>query len=174
MARFMALFGATCSYCSIHLDLNMSWNHNASTVDHIVCRSSGGTDEMSNLTVCCRACNSLKTHIDVDVWRASRGYALTPIKTFADLLASDTARVKYKRITVAVQFPEETLDRVWAWIKAHPHGSQILNKSEAIRKLVEAAFDSGAADKMLTSAEPRRLGRRNRISSPLTQRIGHE
>ena len=42
--------GYTCHYC--HRDAN--------SVDHVVPRSHGGTDDLDNLVACCSSCNSSK------------------------------------------------------------------------------------------------------------------
>ena len=42
--------GYRCRYCG----------QPASTVDHIIPKAHGGTDDRSNLVACCRSCNSVK------------------------------------------------------------------------------------------------------------------
>ena len=47
-----------CQYCKINLLQSFSVYFSA-TVDHIVARSAGGTDNLENLACCCPACNSM-------------------------------------------------------------------------------------------------------------------
>ena len=42
--------GYTCAYCQ----------RDANSVDHVVPRSHGGTDDLDNLVACCSSCNSSK------------------------------------------------------------------------------------------------------------------
>ncbi len=49
-----------CQYCGISLLQNISLYFSA-TVDHIVSKVVGGTDDIENLVCSCRACNSMLT-----------------------------------------------------------------------------------------------------------------
>ena len=49
-ARVLQRDAHTCGYCG----------REATTVDHIVARKNGGTDDEANLIACCRSCNSAK------------------------------------------------------------------------------------------------------------------
>lgn len=40
----------------------------ASSVEHIVCRSNGGTDDIKNLEIACKRCNQLRGNIPHDVF----------------------------------------------------------------------------------------------------------
>lgn len=49
-ARVLARDAHTCGYCG----------RDATSVDHIIAKANGGTDDESNLISCCRKCNSFK------------------------------------------------------------------------------------------------------------------
>lgn len=49
-ARVLARDAHTCGYCG----------QAATTVDHIIAKANGGTDDESNLISCCRSCNASK------------------------------------------------------------------------------------------------------------------
>lgn len=49
-ARILHRDAHTCGYCG----------REATTVDHIIARANGGTDEDANLIACCTPCNSSK------------------------------------------------------------------------------------------------------------------
>ena len=49
-ARVLARDAHTCGYCG----------REATTVDHIIAKVNGGTDDESNLISCCKTCNSTK------------------------------------------------------------------------------------------------------------------
>lgn len=49
----------SCSYCGVAL-IESKVANNAATVDHLVPRSAGGTDDVYNLVACCRVCNAKK------------------------------------------------------------------------------------------------------------------
>ncbi len=55
--------GGSCLYCL--KDLHHSDPRDV-TVDHIIPRSSGGTDDPRNLCSCCRSCNSRKQDLPLD------------------------------------------------------------------------------------------------------------
>jgi hypothetical protein len=54
-----------CCYCGCRSEL---------TLDHLIPRIKGGTDEADNLVLACRRCNSSKQGRDLLVWAASRGF----------------------------------------------------------------------------------------------------
>lgn len=57
-----------CAYCGIELyDDDMSAL--GMTIDHLTPKSRGGTDELANLVVCCRSCNSTKGVKTLDEFR---------------------------------------------------------------------------------------------------------
>lgn len=43
------------------------------TIDHVIPRAKGGTDDMSNLVLACSQCNSDKHVKPLDVWNEMRG-----------------------------------------------------------------------------------------------------
>jgi len=49
-----------CQYCGLDLVANFS-TFNAAAVDHIIAKSSGGTDKPENLILCCTGCNGMLT-----------------------------------------------------------------------------------------------------------------
>lgn len=49
-----------CPYCSITLNYENKRTPNGAWVDHVTPYSKGGTNEQSNLVVCCRTCNISK------------------------------------------------------------------------------------------------------------------
>lgn len=55
--RVYELHGTNCHYCG---------RAEVRTVDHIVPKSKGGSDRMSNLVPCCRRCNTSKGTKDYD------------------------------------------------------------------------------------------------------------
>jgi 5-methylcytosine-specific restriction endonuclease McrA len=57
-ARVFDLHGRTCRYCGRYAD----------TVDHVVPVSKGGTEDLSNLVPCCRACNYSKQDKSLEEW----------------------------------------------------------------------------------------------------------
>lgn len=60
--------GATCPYCNCNLEhqprssarVTTAERHRAATLDHVVPRKQGGTNDDSNLIACCASCNSRK------------------------------------------------------------------------------------------------------------------
>lgn len=49
-----------CSYCGVSLTIQTM------TLDHIIPKCKGGTDDKTNLTACCERCNSLKDNMPLD------------------------------------------------------------------------------------------------------------
>lgn len=57
--------GLVCYLCGIPCviyrgQLSGAQKPDALTIDHVVCRALGGSDEVENLAVCCASCNNLK------------------------------------------------------------------------------------------------------------------
>lgn len=71
-----------CQYCDVDLLSSFS-SFQSSTVDHIIARSSGGTDDTENLVLSCPACNQM----------LSRAGHLT---TYGERKAYLTERIKNK------------------------------------------------------------------------------
>lgn len=69
---FLDLCKPTCSCCGSKLDYGLGKNNknkadvNTPSTDHIIPRSSGGTDEISNLWIICMRCNTLKNNSTPD------------------------------------------------------------------------------------------------------------
>jgi 5-methylcytosine-specific restriction endonuclease McrA len=53
-----------CRYCKRPMLYSMS------TVDHVVARAAGGTNDSGNLTLACRRCNTMKGTMTVTEWLA--------------------------------------------------------------------------------------------------------
>lgn len=66
--RVLRRDGYTCYYCGAEAD----------TVDHLVPRAKGGTDDMDNLVAACRSCNYSKQDKSEAVFLAGRSTALFP------------------------------------------------------------------------------------------------
>lgn len=61
--RFVELFyhgGFKCAYCNRRMGLKWGDNEISFTIDHVLARSHGGTDNIHNLTFACQSCNSMK------------------------------------------------------------------------------------------------------------------
>ena len=56
-----------CAYCGVQTNPFRDF-----TVDHIMPRCQGGTDDLTNLLPCCAACNSAKGGMDPQRWLKSR------------------------------------------------------------------------------------------------------
>ena len=54
--------GEICQYCGIHIEDSI-------TIDHIIPFSKNGTDDSSNLIICCKKCNSMKRDSDLNDFR---------------------------------------------------------------------------------------------------------
>lgn len=54
--------GARCVYCSAEMDSAIC------TLDHVRSLSAGGTDDMSNLIVCCLECNQAKRNASAETF----------------------------------------------------------------------------------------------------------
>lgn len=57
--------GLICYLCGVACviyrgQLSGAQKPDALTIDHVVCRSLGGSDDIDNLAVCCASCNNLK------------------------------------------------------------------------------------------------------------------
>lgn len=59
--------GGQCHYCTIKMSRRGNEIHRA-TIDHIRPKSTGGTNEPSNLILCCRACNEAKGNMGLKRW----------------------------------------------------------------------------------------------------------
>lgn len=55
-------FGSRCSGCDRHMHFEEKYKYrdNYATIDHIRSRALGGTNDLDNITVCCRNCNAVK------------------------------------------------------------------------------------------------------------------
>lgn len=64
-AEVIRRFGTLCYICGIECvvykgQLTGAQKPNALTIDHVLCRALGGTDDVDNLAVCCANCNNIK------------------------------------------------------------------------------------------------------------------
>jgi 5-methylcytosine-specific restriction endonuclease McrA len=68
----LAKWGRRCTYCDGE-DIPLE-------VEHVIARSRGGTDRISNLTIACHRCNQTKSDLPVDVFLAHDSERLNRIK----------------------------------------------------------------------------------------------
>jgi len=61
--------GWECRYCAVRL--GMDDDRERPTVDHVIPRSRGGSNDMTNKVLCCRSCNSRKSTRTPDEWISS-------------------------------------------------------------------------------------------------------
>lgn len=95
-------WGRKCVYCNAE-DIRLE-------IDHIVAKSLGGTDRVSNLTICCRDCNSKKANTPIqeflkdkpDVHSKVLKTAQVPLK---DLAAVNTTRYAIGEVLLLCQLP---------------------------------------------------------------------
>lgn len=60
-----------CCWCHLTMDRTGKGGRGI-TLDHIIPRAKGGTDEESNLTAACRLCNAARGDMDVSAFTAAR------------------------------------------------------------------------------------------------------
>ncbi len=85
-------WGRKCAYCGLE--------HTRLEIDHIVPRSMGGSDRVSNLTISCRVCNLKKANTDIRIFLSGKpnlqdkilGQAKTPLR--------DSAAVNVTRLAI--------------------------------------------------------------------------
>ena len=61
--RFVELFnhgGFKCAYCDRRMGLKWGDNEISFTIDHVLARSHGGTDNIHNIIFACQSCNAMK------------------------------------------------------------------------------------------------------------------
>ena len=72
--RFIELFnhgGFKCAYCNRRMGLKWADNEISFTIDHVLARSRGGTDNIHNITFACQSCNSMKGDKDAGWFAAN-------------------------------------------------------------------------------------------------------
>ena len=77
---------AYCNACEVRLE-----------IDHIVAKSRGGTDRVTNLVICCRPCNEKKGSHPVQAFLKSNPTKLTQILKVSQTSLKDTASVNATR-----------------------------------------------------------------------------
>jgi hypothetical protein len=101
MLRLAARDGEHCVWCSAPLT-HRSAN---ATVDHVICRSEGGSDGIDNLVLSCATCNHRRSNAPADVWLARLADAGTPVDATA--IAAAIARAeRHRRIVRAHGLPQ--------------------------------------------------------------------
>lgn len=65
-----------CQYCGNWLYENYKYNNRALTIDHLIPRSGGGTNEIENLVTCCFECNVIKNNKRFSTFEEAREYIL--------------------------------------------------------------------------------------------------
>ena len=65
--EIMARQDGKCAYCHINIE-NPAHSHDRASVDHIVPRSRGGTDDLDNLQFLCVQCNSKKGNLSPEMF----------------------------------------------------------------------------------------------------------
>ncbi len=86
-------WGRKCAYCSVE-GVRLE-------IDHIVSRSHGGTDRVSNLTICCRGCNSKKSNSSIEEFLKDKPELCSKILSRSKAPLKDTAAVNATRHAIA-------------------------------------------------------------------------
>lgn len=60
-----------CCWCNLTMDRTGKGGRGI-TLDHIIPRAKGGTDEEGNLAAACRLCNAARGDMDTETFRAAR------------------------------------------------------------------------------------------------------
>ena len=61
--------GTKCHYCEVELVFNYSgYVENGYSIDHVLAKAEGGTEDLDNLLLACRSCNSRKGRRDYAVY----------------------------------------------------------------------------------------------------------
>ena len=77
--RLMARQSGLCCYCGVPMTPPVDGHRGpltAATIDHLLPRSRGGTDDPGNLALACRRCNSRKTDLTPDEFLLARRFGL--------------------------------------------------------------------------------------------------
>lgn len=82
-------FNRTCIYCGIKEDFL--------ELEHIVAKSNGGTNRLSNLGLSCRTCNQAKSNIPIEIFLANKPTLLAKIKQQLKTPLKDAASVNATR-----------------------------------------------------------------------------
>lgn len=82
-------WGRKCAYCSAE--------GTRLEIDHIIAKSLGGTDRVSNLTICCRDCNSKKSNASLQEFLKDKPELCSKILSQAKGSLKDTAAVNTTR-----------------------------------------------------------------------------
>ena len=69
--RLFVAQNGRCCWCSLSMDRTGKGGRGI-TLDHILPRAKGGTDDEVNLTAACRLCNAARGDMDVSVFAAAR------------------------------------------------------------------------------------------------------
>lgn len=115
--------GGVCHYCKCETILpegiDNPYNDNLATREHIVPRSKGGTWDMFNLVLACRACNGARGNNDhvCDCDFCVAAYRLMWEKKFDDIVRYNTVKI-YKSGNRWVLFFRGKTRRYYSWDKA--------------------------------------------------------
>ena len=73
-------FGDSCRDCTRQMDFkhHNSWSY--ATVDHILARALGGTEELENLRIICRRCNNDKAKVEQLHFKTTYGPMATKLQ----------------------------------------------------------------------------------------------
>lgn len=85
-------YNRTCAYCGIK---NMPFE-----VEHIISRSNGGSNRVSNLTLACRPCNEKKDNLPIEVFLKDKPELLKKIKIQARMPLKDASAVNATRYAI--------------------------------------------------------------------------
>jgi CRISPR/Cas system Type II protein with McrA/HNH and RuvC-like nuclease domain len=58
--------GGACRYCDQKLTLQTGNHKDFATIDHVIPKSDGGSDDYHNLTIACKSCNEQKGSLSVE------------------------------------------------------------------------------------------------------------
>lgn len=93
----LAKTGGKCYYCGCELEPENN------TVDHIIPRSNGGSDQSENLVPCCRFCNSLKGNRSIEELRFAQCMRVFKKKSGITFTLPQIEYLREQRIKLDIQ-----------------------------------------------------------------------
>lgn len=82
--RLIERDGDCCAYCPTKVRKNFytdEFNDDDATVDHVIPKAKGGTNEIGNLALACRRCNHIKGHRDLAEFLADPNRPCGPVSS---------------------------------------------------------------------------------------------
>lgn len=116
-----------CGYCEVKLN-NILGDEKEKTIEHLICKSNGGSNHKLNLMVCCRRCNTIRADNSLEYFLESTKQKLSYKDIYSETdLARFTTMIKNISFIIHAIEPFRQQIKSYSYFINPRHNKKLIN-----------------------------------------------